>query len=338
MGNLNLDDLFNGFTAADALAETESKKKNYSVEGLYKPSIKDEKCKDQTYRALIRFIPFINDGKVKTTVERWECFLKDVNGENGIFVVSPKTIGKKCPMRSMSYNLYKSDNAVDNSNSKKINVYQQWYAIIEVVNDEQHPEYAGKHFIYQFGAKIQQKIEDAMKGSQYKDAINPFDFFKARCFEINLTKDNKKMDNGREVMNYDSCGFIEKTAPIHFTDEEGNVVTLDKDIESKKLFIDWLENRAPKISDYFYKEWDAETTEKVNTNLSTFVSGYTAPTNKVAKASEIINDMNDDSDTKKKTTPKPKPAPVVEDDEADETDTDAVSADDDAWVDSILNG
>lgn len=333
----NLDELFS-FTAADALAETESKKRSYSAEGLYKPSIKDEKCKDQNYRALIRFIPYIHDGKAKTTVERWECFLKDINDQNGVFVVSPKTIGKKCPMREMSYKLYKSDNAIDVENSKKISVYQQWYAIVEIVKDSQHPEYEGKHMIYQFGAKIQQKIEDAMKGSEYKDPINPFDFFNARLFEINLTKDTKKkMEGGREPMNYDACGFLEKTAPIHFTDSEGNTMTLSKDADSKKAFVEWLEKGAPKISNYFFKEWDAETTEKVNTNLATYVSGYTAPKSSVAKAKDIINDMKED-DSPKKTTPKTtlKKEVEVKIDE-DETDAEEVSADDDAWVDSILN-
>ena len=137
----NLDELFS-FTAADALAETESKKTNFSGNSeIYKPSIKDEKCKDEKYRALIRFIPFVYDNKVRTTIERWECFLRDVNGENGIYVVSPKTIGKSCPMRNLSYKLYTSDNAVDKENSKKINVYQQWYALIEVVKDVQHHMY-----------------------------------------------------------------------------------------------------------------------------------------------------------------------------------------------------
>ena len=45
----NLDELFS-FTAADALAETESKKTNFSGNSeIYKPSIKDEKCKDEKY-------------------------------------------------------------------------------------------------------------------------------------------------------------------------------------------------------------------------------------------------------------------------------------------------
>lgn len=335
----NLDDLFK-FTAADALVETESKKKSSysSSEGLYKPNIKDDKCKDQNYKSLVRFVPFIIDGKVKTTVERWECFLKDVNDQNGIFVISPKTNGKRCPMRDMSYKLYTSESAIDKANSKKIKVYQQWYAIIEIIKDVQHPEYEGKHMIYQFGAKIHDKIEAAMKGGEYSTPINPFDFFKARCFEINLTKDSKKMENGNEVMNYENCGFVEKTSPIHFTDEEGNKITLDTDIESKKAFMEWLEKRAPKISDYFYyKEWDAETTERVNTNLATYVSGYSAPKTTVAKAKEIINEISDDNTKSQKPSPNPKSV-VVEIDDDEDDNTEEASTDDDAWVDSILNG
>ena len=80
----NYEDLFS-FSAADALAETESKKTTF-VGSTYKPSISDEKCVDFNYRALVRFLPFVHEGKIKTTIERWECFLKDINGENGIFV------------------------------------------------------------------------------------------------------------------------------------------------------------------------------------------------------------------------------------------------------------
>lgn len=324
----NLDDLFK-FTADDALAVTESKKKNFSIDGLYKPTIKDEKCKDMNYRALVRFVPFINEGKVQTMVERWECFLKDVNDQNGVYVVSPKTVGKNCPMRAMSYKLYKSENAIDQANSKKINVYQQWYAIVEIINDEQHPEYEGKHFVYQFGSKIHDKIEDAMRGSAYEDAINPFDFFNAPCFAIDLKKDpKKKMNNGSPVTNYDSCAFIKKTSPIHF----GDGMTLGTDIESKKAFMEWLENGAPKISNFFFKEWDAELTEKVNTNLASFVTGFTAPKSTVTKAQEIVNEIDETDEP----TPSPKSSGVTLEVE-DETDETEVSGEDDAWVDSILN-
>lgn len=330
--NLDLDvnAIFDSFTTESAASTLAEKKTTFRNENLYKPSIKDEKCKDMNYKALIRFIPFIHEGKVHTTIERWECFLKDVEGNNPIFVVSPKTNGKRCPMRDLSYRLFMSDSAIDKANSKKINVYQQWYSLVEVVSDKQHPELEGKVLIYQFGKKIYDKIIDAINGSEYKDPINPFDFFDARLFEINLKKGDQKMDNSAVVANYDGCGFVERTAPIHFGDGQ----TLEQDIDSKKAFMNWLENGAPNIKEYFWKEWDEETTNRVNTNLATFTSGYVAPRTTTAKAAEIVNTIvGDDDEDKKPTTHKnsSKSEPVIEND-----DEEVISDEDDDWVNSIL--
>ena len=324
----NLDELFS-FTAEDALAVTESKKQSFTNKyETYRPSIKDEKCQDETYRALVRFVPFVYENKMRTTIERWECFLKDVNGENGVFVVSPKTIGKSCPMRTLSWRLHESENAIDKTNSKKINVYQQWYALVEIIKDVQHPEYEGKFMIYQFGAKIYDKIKEAMKGSDYTDPINPFDFEDAQLFEIKLTKGNQKMDNGTTVANYDGCKFIPKTAPLHF----GEGMTFDGSMEMKKAFVEWLEKDAPQINNYQWKEWSEELTEKVNTNLATYTSNYSAPRTSVAKVKESIANIVD-------TTPDytEKNVESVVNDVVD-IPSDNVSDDDDAWVDSILNG
>lgn len=332
MSEVNFNELFGSFSAADALAATETQKSTgFSGNAdLYKPSIKDEKCKDNNYRSLIRFIPFFHEGKWRTTLMRWECFLKDVNGENGIFVVSPKTDNdrRKCPMRSLSYQLYTSQSAIDKENSKKINVYQQYYALVEVVKDVQHPEYDGKTFVYQFGKKINDKLEAAMKSTEFTDGFNPFDLFNARLFEINLTKGDQKMDNGRVVANYDACRFIDKTAPIHF----GNGYTLTQtDPATQKAFLDWLDKDAPRIKDYLWKEWDAETTERVNTNLATFRSGYTAPKTTVAKAKEAVNTVTEDIPDF--TTPTTSTATDTPPEEV----TGTVSAEDEDWINSILN-
>ena len=328
----NFDELFS-FTAADALSVTESKKTSFTSKfETYRPSIKDEKCQDETYRALVRFIPFFYENKPRTTIERWECYLKDVNGENGVFVVSPKTVGKTCPMRTLSWKLHESDNAIDKANSKKINVYQQWYALVEIVKDIQHPDYEGKFMIYQFGAKIFDKIKEAMKGSDYTDPINPFDFNDAPLFEIKLTKGNQKMDNGSVVANYDGCKFINKSAPLHF----GDGMTFDGSMEMKKAFIEWLEKDAPQINNYQWKEWSDEIMEKVNTNLATFTNSYSAPRTTVAKVKETITNITDTTSnsyaTKQNVSQK---SEFVDDFEPTEG---KVSDDDDAWVDSILNG
>jgi hypothetical protein len=246
-------------------------------------------------------------------------------------------------MRNLSYKLYTSDSAIDKENSKKINVYQQYYALIEVVKDVQHPEYDGKVFIYQFGQKINDKIEAAMKSTEFTEGFNPFDLYDGRLFEINITKDaTKKMDN-RPVANYDACRFIEKTSPIHFTVGEEKMTLSRDDRDSQKAFFEWLEKGAPKIKDYFWKEWDAETTEKVNANLATYTSSYVAPRTTVAAAKETVSAA---------TAPvahQEAPASVTLDPVEDMPDFTAaspqipedetpVSTADDDWINSVLNG
>ena len=104
-----------------------------------------------------------------------------------------------------------------------------------------------------------------------------------------MTKDTGAKMGTRPVAKYDACGFIEKSAPIHFGDGQ----TLEHNPESQKAYLKWLENDAPKITDYYFKEWDAETTERVNANLATFVSGYSAPAPRTpeAAAREIVDDL-----------------------------------------------
>ena len=347
MAEVNFNELFGNFTAADAYAATKTEKTGASGRAdLYKPSINDEKCVDQTYRALIRFIPFFYEGKRHTIISRWECYLKDVNGDNGIFVVSPKTVNKSCPMRNLSYKLFKSDSAVDKANSKKINVYQQYYALVEIVNDKQHPEYNGKVMIYQFGQKIKEKIENAMKDTDYTKGFNPFDFFNGRLFELNMTKDASKKIEGsnKSVANYDACNFILESAPIHFTVNDEKM-TLTNDKESQKAFLSWLDNGAPKITDYFWKEWDAETTAKVNANLATYTSGYEAPRTTAASAREAVNEATEPAGSSRpQTTLEDMPDFGAENAETttseinQETDAGMVDSENEEWIRNILNG
>jgi hypothetical protein len=137
------------------------------------------------------------------------------------------------------------------------------------------------------------------------------------------------MDNGSIVANYDGCKFIPKTAPLHF----GDGLTFDGSMEMKKAFVEWLEKDAPKINNYQWKEWSEELTEKVNTNLATFISGYSAPRTPVAKAKEAIANIVDTTPTYSTNTRKTTDVEDVEIPSGGLTDDD-----DDAWVDSILNG
>jgi hypothetical protein len=91
------------------------------------------------------------------------------------------------------------------------------------------------------------------------------------------------------------------------------------------------ENDAPKINNYQWKEWSEELTEKVNTNLATYTSGYTAPRTTTVKAKEAIQNIADVTSTPKNVETK---SSISDDDIPEGT----ASMDDDDWVNSILEG
>ena len=109
----------------------------------------------------------------------------------------------------------------------------------------------------------------------------------------------------------------------------------------------WLEKDAPKIKDYFWKEWDAETTAKVNANLATYTSGYVAPRTTTAQAQETVTAATTPSPT---TSSPVNTAPAVEPesiptytgedmpDFSNGDDATDVSTENDDWINSVLNG
>jgi hypothetical protein len=108
-------------------------------------------------------------------------------------------------------------------------------------------------------------------------------------------------------------------------------MTFDGSNDMKRAFVEWLEKDAPQINNYQWKEWSDELTEKVNTNLATFTSSYSAPRTTVAKAKETIANIADTSAT---TANEDTRTSSVDDFDLPEGNA---SEDDDAWVDSILN-
>ena len=72
---------------------------------------------------------------------------------------------------------------------------------ILVIDDPANPENNGKVFLYRYGTKIYQKIQDAMKPEfSDEEAIVPFDFWKGANFRLRIRK-------VAGFLNYDKSGF-----------------------------------------------------------------------------------------------------------------------------------
>lgn len=275
-----LDALLGSITPESASQENEQK--SYVDENIFDP--KPSKAKDGIYRAAIRFIPHIYEGKMASYFSKSTMFLKDVNKENLIVIDTPfggKGKWNNCPIKTAAWKLHTANNAIDEEKSKQLQPNLNYYALIQVVKDASVPENNGKFFIFRFGALIMKKIEEALKGSEFTNPINVFSPFEAPLFEINLSSIDKTIDGKvRKVATWESCKFTSKNVNIKL--EDGTVVDSDN-IDSKNSFFEFIKEKSELVNSYRFKEWDEETKEKVKERLDTYFTDAKISTSKTAK-------------------------------------------------------
>ena len=134
-------DIFN--LSVDAV-NTHEVQNTSSGNDIYKPTA--DEGKDGTYKALIRFVPNPKNPR-NSLVKKYVHWLTDAAGE-GKLVDSPTSIGEKCPIAEAFFKLRKSDSAVDRKIADKLKRREQYYALIKIIKDPQHPEFEGQYKIF----------------------------------------------------------------------------------------------------------------------------------------------------------------------------------------------
>ena len=135
-----------------------------SADVIYKPTA--DQGKDGTYKALIRFVPNPSNPR-NSLVKKYVHWLTDAAG-NGKMVDSPSTVGEKCPIADAFFKLRNSDSAVDRKMSEKLKRREQYFSLIKVIKDPQHPELEGQYLVYKFGYKIKEKIDEELKRGEIR--------------------------------------------------------------------------------------------------------------------------------------------------------------------------
>ena len=158
--------------------------------------------------AVIRFLP------ARPGAEEDECYTRlyshGFEGRAGWYIENcPTTIGKNCPLCEANTRLWQSGD----EGSKKIASVRKrklsYIANIYVVEDRDNPENEGKVFLFRFGKKIFEKLEEAMHPEdEDEEAFNPFDFWGGANFKI-------KLRTVGGFNNYDTSRFA---APSEFLD------------------------------------------------------------------------------------------------------------------------
>lgn len=176
--------------------------------------------------AVIRFLP-APGGEDVPFVRVWD---HGFQGPGGWYIEkSLTTLGKADPVSEYNTQLWNSGIEANKDLVRKQKRRLSFISNIYVVKDPAHPENEGKVFLYKYGKKIFDKLNEAMN-PQFEDEkpVNPFDLWEGANFKL-------KIRNVEGYRNYDKSEF---DAPAPLLDDDEQLEKLWRQEHSLQTFLD----------------------------------------------------------------------------------------------------
>ena len=161
----------------------ETETKNYTDDRIWKAEVD----KSGNGYAVIRFLPPCEGEDVPWA----RVFNHGFQGPTGQWYIenSLTTIGKKDPVSEYNRTLWNSGIEANKEIARKQKRRLTYFSNIYVVSDPKNPQNEGKVFLYKYGKKIFDKINDLMN-PEFEDEtpVNPFDFWEGANFKLKIRK------------------------------------------------------------------------------------------------------------------------------------------------------
>jgi hypothetical protein len=245
----NFQDIFN-LNNDDFVEKTETRESE-----LYKPDPK--KGKDNVYKSLIRFVPFHKDPK-KSKVKKFSYWLTDPLTGDSFSVDCPSSVNQKSIIQDTYWKLKKSPSVAEQKLSDKFKRRENYYALVQILKDDQDPSLVGKIKVLKFGQKLNNILQSELQ-PEYGKPYNPFDPFKGRVMALTVT-----IVAGYN--NYDVSKFVGEETPLLLDGKP-----LEQSAPAMAKFVEFLKTGSPDLSNYDYKDWNDETRDKVKTVIENTV-------------------------------------------------------------------
>lgn len=248
----DLSSLFDNFS--DNQIETQEE----SQESVFY-NVNPKKSKNgKVYNSVIKFVPYFPNIK-QSILSKWNAYMVDESTGKKMYVDCPSTINQDSILKEMYFALKNSDNAADQKLKDIFSRKKAYFSLIQILEDENHPELVGKFKILKYGQKIYEKIQKLTNPTGNKKRQNPFDPFEGRPFEFDV-----KMVS--DFPNYDSCEFSIEPRGILVNGEE-----LEKDPENYQVVYDYVMENAPDLMTCQFKPWDENTWKHVTSVIESTV-------------------------------------------------------------------
>lgn len=241
---------------------------------LYRISLEGEKVKNKTYSARGRFVRDLRwkdaNNKFVGKYHKKMYYLTDPTDTSKKFYVEcPSNWGVSTSQNIISsafFKLRETDSVslkrIANQNFGQI---QFWWALFQILIDEQQPELQGKIKILRFGKPVNTIVEAAINGKPElgKPGLDVFHSFRGKDFFINVfEKTVEDKDKGgaatKKFPSYERSSFDDEITSIMIDGER-----VKDDAAGRQKVIHYLGNNAPELKQMEITKWDDATEQKV---------------------------------------------------------------------------
>jgi hypothetical protein len=177
--------------------------------------------------AVIRFLPAVQGEDIPWVKTYQHAF----RGKGGWFIHNcPTTLGQKCPVCEGNSELWASGTESDKNIARDRKRKLSYTSNILIVEDPATPQNKGKVFLFKYGKKIFDKIQEQMN-PEFADesTVNPFDFWKGANFKLKI----RKVEG---YVNYDKSEF--SAASALFDGDDAKIEALWNSQYPLKPFVD----------------------------------------------------------------------------------------------------
>lgn len=176
------------------LQKTQTTRQSYDDDRIWKP----ERDKSGNGYAVIRFLPQPEGEDIPWV----RIFSHGFQGPGGWYIEnSLTTLNNPDPVSEFNTSLWNNGTEQGKEQARKQKRKLQFVSNIYVVTDPANPDNDGKVFLYKYGKKIFDKIQESMN-PEFEDEtpLNPFDFWQGADFKIKI----RTLDG---FVNYDRSEF-----------------------------------------------------------------------------------------------------------------------------------
>lgn len=235
--------------------------------------------------AIIRFLPE-PEGEDLPWVRMFD---HGFQGPGGWYIEnSLTTINQPDPVGEYNSSLWNNGTDAGKEQARKQKRRLSYYSNIYVVKDPANPANEGKVFLYKYGKKIWDKLNEAMSPEfEDEDPINPFDFWEGADFKL-------KIRNVEGYRNYDRSEFDRSSALLDGDDDR-----LEKVYGSMHSLQEFLDAKN-------FKSYD-----ELKAKLDRVLNGGQTPTAAASRAEDFEIEENVAPAPRVAVAPTPAPAPAA---------------------------